>query len=148
MITVKIICDSGDTFTTSMDSTLEVTRKSLMWNSVATICKDGNKILGTVVSVQEVPPGFEFTDEFNEKNTQQIYFIEAKGKDISFDRWRFELYYAKNYAMTHFEPSQAAADAFMAKHAPLCYPDYDEFSSSEHGVNHAHYMPKIIPPTR
>lgn len=101
---------------------------------------NGNETVDTVVSVSEVPPGFEFTDEFNDKNTQQIYFIEAKGKDISFDRWRFTLYYARNYAMTHFEPSQAAADAFMAKYAPLCYSDYTGFANSEQGINHDRYM--------
>lgn len=72
----------------------------------------------------KTPTGFAHTDDFDGV-IRHVWFIEPKGKDISFPRWRFALYYARNYAMTHFEPSQAAADAFIARHADCCFLSYD-----------------------
>ena len=68
----------------------------------------------------ENKPGFAFEGK-------QIYFIEGRGKDISFDRWRVTLYYAPNFALTHFLPTQKEYDDFMREHQPLCYEDYNNY---------------------
>ncbi len=67
-----------------------------------------------------IKTGFLFEDK-------QIYFMEGRGKDISFSRWRVTLYYAPNFALTHFLPTQSEYDNFLAQHQPLCYHDYDAF---------------------
>lgn len=56
-----------------------------------------------------------------------IYFVDPLGKDVSFDRWRVNCYYAPNLAMTHSLPSEGEYDAFLAYHSPYCYGDYQEF---------------------
>ena len=58
---------------------------------------------------------------------KQIYFMEGRGKDISFDRWRVTLYYEPNFALTHFLPSQEEYDSFIEEHQPFCYDDYNIF---------------------
>lgn len=60
-------------------------------------------------------------------DAKQIYHMESKGKDISFDRWRIALYYEPNYASTVFFGSQPAYDAFITRHIGECYPDYSDF---------------------
>jgi len=65
-------------------------------------------------------PGFELY-------TKRIYYIDARGKDISFDRWRVCLYYAGNMAATYlFETEQEYLD-FIERHSPSCYSDYEDF---------------------
>ena len=56
-----------------------------------------------------------------------IKFIEPKGKDISFPRWRVCLYYAPNFALTHFESTEADYNKFLADHAGECFTDYITF---------------------
>lgn len=75
----------------------------------------------------EKPTGFLHKDQFSE-NTQRVYFMEYKGKDISFDRWRFDLYYAPNFAMTHFEYSENAAMEFLNNHKAECFSDYSHIA--------------------
>ena len=61
---------------------------------------------------------------------KRIYFIEAKGKDVSFERWRATLYYAPGFALTYFAQSQAEYDKFLALHNKDCYADYEEYKNS------------------
>lgn len=74
------------------------------------------------------PQGFLYRGD--EPETVRVMFIEYKGKDISFNRWRFSLYYETHMAATHFEPSAEAAERFMARHKPLVWPDYSEWRAS------------------
>jgi hypothetical protein len=74
--------------------------------------------------------GFDF------KN-RKIYFIDAQGKDVSFNRWRVNLYYARNFALTHFLNSQTEYEAFINEHKADCYTDFEEFQlqNIEHPIN-------------
>ena len=73
--------------------------------------------------------GFEFEGK-------RIYFMDGRGKDISFERWRVSLYYNHHQAATHFLPSQAEYDAFLTEHQADCYDDYDKFrAQEEHSEN-------------
>lgn len=79
--------------------------------------------------------------------TKQIYYIDAKGKDIGFDRWRVCLYYAGNFAATYFLETEQEYFDFLIRHIPQCYSDYEEFRKdwdNEHkpipqtgGINYA-----------
>lgn len=60
-------------------------------------------------------------------NERTIYFIDAKGKDISFNRWRVALYYAPHYAETHFVDSEANYNRFIESKLPATYQDYNDF---------------------
>ena len=60
-------------------------------------------------------------------DTCRVYYIDSKGKDISFNRWRFCLYYTDNTAATHFTYSEESAAAFMDTHKAQVYDDYDAF---------------------
>ncbi len=71
-------------------------------------------------------PGFLHEDK-------KIMFMEAKGKDISFNRWRVTLYYQPNFALTHFLNSQQEYDDFITSHKADCYEDYNEWRQE---VNH------------
>jgi len=44
------------------------------------------------------------------------FFIDARGKDISFDRWRISLYYHRSFAETLFFQTEDDYRAFIAKH--------------------------------
>ena len=67
---------------------------------------------------------------------RRIYFMGPKGKDISVQRWRICLYYAPNFALTHFADSQKAYDTFLANHQPSCFADYETF--------HDHYWASAL----
>ena len=60
------------------------------------------------------------------EGSEQIYFIEARGKDISFDRWRVCLYYRAGFAKTMFFYTASRYKAFLEKYNPLCFQDYEE----------------------
>ena len=68
--------------------------------------------------------GFIFNDG---GKGRRIYFIGAKGKDISFNRWRVTLYYDGNFAATHFLTSEGEYNSFIKRNSPACYNDYSEF---------------------
>jgi hypothetical protein len=78
--------------------------------------------------------GFEYEGK-------QIYFLDGQGKDISFERWRVNLYYSDYQAKTIFLNSQAEYDKFMQEHQPLCYSDYATFKKQFRGEP-AYYSPK------
>ena len=59
---------------------------------------------------------------------KRIYFMDGRGKDISFERWRVSLYYEPHKAATHFLTSQAEYDTFLTTHRPVCYQDYQEYA--------------------
>lgn len=61
---------------------------------------------------------------------ERIMFIEAKGKDISFNRYRFTLYYEPHKALTHFEYTPERAAEFMAENAPYVYANYDDYRAA------------------
>jgi len=61
---------------------------------------------------------------------RRVYYMDGRGKDISFPRWRATLYYEGHLAMTHFLSSQADYDSFLSIHAKYCYSSYDEFRES------------------
>ena len=69
-------------------------------------------------------PGFLYSDG---NQRRRIYFIEDRGKDISYERWRATLYYEPNFAMTAFFDSAEAYESFLSKHRPLCFDDYETF---------------------
>ena len=73
--------------------------------------------------------GFTYTGEF-QTNPVNVGYIEYKGKDISFDRWRFSLYYEPNMAALHFEHSEQAANEFLSKHQRETHADYTEWSTT------------------
>ena len=83
---------------------------------------------------KNMPIGFMHSDVFN-GGAHRVYFIDPKGKDISFDRWRFDLYYANSSAMTHFEQSQEAADAFYEMFSPMCFANYTDFRTTFQRLN-------------
>ena len=60
-------------------------------------------------------------------NGRRIFFMEPRGKDISYERWRVTLYYARNFAETHFLPSHEEYDSFLQKHVGVCYERFDYF---------------------
>ena len=60
-------------------------------------------------------------------NGRRIFYMEPRGKDISFERWRITLYYAVNYAETHFLPTQEDYDSFTKKYADNCYENFEDF---------------------
>jgi hypothetical protein len=62
-------------------------------------------------------------------NQRIIFFIDPRGKDISFGRWRVHLYYHPNYAETFFLNSQEEYEKYLSKHEPLCYESYEKFCS-------------------
>jgi hypothetical protein len=81
-----------------------------------------------LLNIMTKPTGFIYTGEFNPNEPRNVLFMECKGKDISFPRWRIALYYAAHLAETHFSYSEADYNAFIAKHAPFCFSDFTEFS--------------------
>ena len=70
--------------------------------------------------------GFYYKSSLDPKR-ERIYFIEGKGKDIGFNRWRVTLYYKPNFAKTEFFKSQEDYDKFIKNHAQFVYDDYMEF---------------------
>ena len=65
-------------------------------------------------------PGFLFGDI-------RIHFIDAQGKDASFNRWRTTLYYQTGFALTHFFYSEKEYSAFLSEKLRFCYTDYEEY---------------------
>ena len=61
----------------------------------------------------------------------QIYYVEPKGKDVSFNRWRVCLYYKRGFAKTVFFNSQAKYDEFLS----LCRhdPNYPGSPAEQYG---------------
>jgi hypothetical protein len=76
--------------------------------------------------------GFQFKD-FYSGLSHQVYFMECKGKDISFPRWRFSLYYEPHLAMTHFVDSEEAYNQFIDSHKDECFSDYQDYVQSTRG---------------
>jgi len=76
----------------------------------------------------ETKQGFKFEGK-------RIYYIDAQGKDISFDRWRVSLYYAPHLAATHFLSSQAEYDRFLEDHRPDTFSEYEDFRALAHNHN-------------
>ena len=60
-------------------------------------------------------------------NGRVIYFIDGHGKDASFERWRAILYYATNYAETHFLDSEAEYTRFIEDRSGFTYHSYEGF---------------------
>jgi hypothetical protein len=57
----------------------------------------------------------------------RIFFVEAKGKDISFERWRVCLYYAPCLALTAIFNTKDGYDAFLDESAKHTFPTYAEY---------------------
>jgi len=57
----------------------------------------------------------------------RIFFIEGRGKDISFERWRVSLYYAPHYAKTYFLETEKEYHDFITTNQRKCYLDYGLF---------------------
>jgi hypothetical protein len=68
----------------------------------------------------EQPKGFTW-------GNRQIGFIEWKGKDISFPRWRADFYYAPHLAETVFFDTELAYLEFQEESAKHTYSDYATF---------------------
>lgn len=58
---------------------------------------------------------------------KRIFFIEGKGKDISFERWRVTLYYEPHLAKTFFFPSEKAYETFLRENLPKTFEHYEDF---------------------
>jgi len=58
---------------------------------------------------------------------RHIFFMEKKGKDVSFPRWRLTCYYEAHLASTVFFDSEEEYDAFIEKHSSKCYEEYTDF---------------------
>ena len=58
---------------------------------------------------------------------RHIFFMEKKGKDISFPRWWIICYYEGNQASTVFFDSEEKYNAFIDQNEPKCYTDYTDF---------------------
>lgn len=56
-----------------------------------------------------------------------IYFVEAKGKDISYARWRADLYYKGHMASTAFFQTEATYNNFLAEAAKHTFEEYSDF---------------------
>jgi Fe2+ or Zn2+ uptake regulation protein len=72
-------------------------------------------------------------------NSHRIYFMECKGKDVSFDRWRIAGYYAGHFAETVFLNSETEYNEFIKNHKAACYSDYSEFR-----IDADLYLKKIV----
>lgn len=69
-------------------------------------------------------PGFVQIDN---GTARRIYYIEKRGKDISFPRWRLTLYYAPNFATTILFYLQAEYEQYLLDNERFCYSDFEEF---------------------
>jgi hypothetical protein len=56
---------------------------------------------------------------------QLIVYLEPKGKDISFQRWRITGYYRPNFAITIFCQSETEYNQFLKSHINDCYDTYE-----------------------
>lgn len=72
------------------------------------------------VTGEGIPPGFM-------SDGMRIRFIEPKGKDASFNRWRAAVYYMPNYAETKFFYTELEYEIFLASKMPKCFATYAEF---------------------
>ena len=61
---------------------------------------------------------------------KQIFFVEAKGRDISFERWRVCLYYAPCMALTEFFATERAYNEFIAEARKHTFTEYSEYRKS------------------
>ena len=77
-------------------------------------------------ALQELLEGFEYFDTDTQEK-RRIYYIEEKGKDASFERWRLELYYQPSFACTCFCNSLESYEEFLKKYKPFCFQDYVEY---------------------
>ena len=62
---------------------------------------------------------------------KMIYYIDRLGKDISFERWRLDLYYDRNHAKTVFFSSEEEYNDFVEKNSYNCYEDFTMFKEAE-----------------
>lgn len=64
-----------------------------------------------------------------------VKFIDAKGRDISFYRWRVDLYYDAHLAITYFFDSEYRYTHFIKRREQFCFDNYDDFrATTEHGM--------------
>jgi hypothetical protein len=81
----------------------------------------------------EMKTGKDHTFTHSEANphhdgeTLRVFFIEDHGKDAGHPRYRLTMYYAPNFARTHFSETAAEHGALISKLAPFCYQDYEKF---------------------
>ena len=60
-----------------------------------------------------------------------IYYIDKLGKDISFERWRLDLYCDRNHAKTVFFNLEKEYNNFIEKNSYSCYGDFTVFKEAE-----------------
>jgi hypothetical protein len=68
--------------------------------------------------------GFIRIDKGEER---RIYYIEKRGKDSSFQRWRATLYYAPNFAVTAFFDSESEYSRYCSIWEKFCFSDFEQF---------------------
>ena len=71
-----------------------------------------------------MPVGFMY-------NGRRIFYIDPQGKDVSFERWRLDGYYAPQYAKTIFFSTEEEYLDFQREKAPHCYADFEMFRRSD-----------------
>ena len=70
--------------------------------------------------------GFGFVTELKPVT---VMFMDLKGKDAGFNRYRIDCYYAGGRAFTHFEYTAKKYYQFVADRIAVCYETYDEFKA-------------------
>ena len=73
--------------------------------------------------------GFLQVDRYSPFTIQRVFYMECKGRDISFPRWRIDLYYDLHLAMTHFEENETDYLAFIERHKEQCFDDYTAYKN-------------------
>ena len=69
--------------------------------------------------------GFRIYD--NSGSEKVCKFMELKGKDVGFGRYRIECYYNDGHARTTFTYTAKDYYSFIASHITDCYETWDEF---------------------
>jgi hypothetical protein len=71
---------------------------------------------------------------------KQIFFVEARGKDVSFNRWRMCFYYAPYLAHTEFFETQEGYDAFLIEAAKHTFPTYAEYRAHADAIGESPWI--------
>lgn len=142
----RVHLDDGTSYITSMAHgiTLADARAYLVGSVQTEENEETGKEARRIVSSVELIANDCQREGFN-WGGKQIFFVEAKGKDVSFNRWRMCFYYAPCLAHTEFFETQEGYDAFLVEAAKHTFPTYAEYREwaeskgvygwSEHGAN-------------
>lgn len=77
------------------------------------------------------------TDGFD-YDGKRIFFVEPRGKDAGFERWRMCLYYERNSALTAFFSTEFGYKSFLHKAKKYTFAEWSDFRA---------FSDEKIPPT-